>query len=201
MTSTRKRSVPIEIYEYDPNWVLLFEKEKEYLSQVLGDKIECIEHVGSTSVPGLGAKPIIDILIGVKSLKIADRCVSILIKQGYRYVKKHENVLPMRRYFTKGPKREGRTHHIHMVEVTSDFFTNLLLLRDYLRDHPTVAKEYYLLKKDLEKKYKFEREKYTEARTSLLLLLAKNNILTVKFNELINLIDSKFISKPMLEAN
>ncbi|MHA2170144.1 MAG: GrpB family protein [Candidatus Kariarchaeaceae archaeon] len=169
MTSIKKRSAPIEICEYDPNWILEYEKEKEYLSQIIGDKIECIEHVGSTSVLGLGAKPIIDILIGVNSLKIADLCVPILIKEGYRYVKKHEDVLPMRRYFTKGSKQGGRTHHIHMVEVTSDFFNSHISFRNYLRDHPTAAKEYYLLKKDLEKKYKFEREKYTNAKTDFVL--------------------------------
>jgi GrpB-like predicted nucleotidyltransferase (UPF0157 family) len=169
LTSTRKQSAPIVICEYDPNWVFLYEKEKENLSQILADNIERIEHVGSTSVPGLGAKPIIDILIGVKTLKIADQCVLMLINQGYRYVQEHEDVLPMRRYFTKGSKQGGRTHHIHMVETTSDFFSDHLLFRDYLRKHPMKAKEYYLLKKALEKKYKFEREKYTDAKTDFVL--------------------------------
>jgi GrpB-like predicted nucleotidyltransferase (UPF0157 family) len=164
LSDTGKQSAPIVICEYDPNWVLLYKKEKEKLLHILGDKIKHIEHVGSTSVPSLGAKPIIDILIGVKTLGIADQCIPILVKQGYRYVKKHEKTLPMRRYFTKGSKPGRRTHHIHMVEVTSSFFQDHLLFRNYLRNHTDAAREYYLLKKDLEKKFKFEREKYTDAK-------------------------------------
>ncbi|MHA2250721.1 MAG: GrpB family protein [Candidatus Kariarchaeaceae archaeon] len=160
---------PIVIVEYDPKWPILFDKEKISIQGIIGDKIETIEHVGSTSVEGLGAKPIIDILISVKSLDIADQCIKPLIESGYEYIKRHERQLPQRRFFVVGPRKQGRTIHIHMVEVNSGFFREQIAFRDYLRKNIESAQAYYKLKKELEAKYRNDREKYTESKTDFIL--------------------------------
>ncbi len=138
------------------------------LLKLIGDKVENIKHIGSTSVKGLGAKPIIDILIGVGTLELADQCVEKLVKNGYEYVKKHEVMFPKRRYFTKGSRKKGRSHHIHMVETQSPFYKNHILFRNYLRSNPSASDEYYILKKRLEKKYRNDREEYTDSKTKFI---------------------------------
>ncbi|MCG3218792.1 MAG: GrpB family protein [Candidatus Heimdallarchaeota archaeon] len=164
MTSNSKTR-PVIIVEYNPQWAVIFEQERIKLANLLGEKIQRIEHIGSTSVPNLGAKPIIDILIGVKSLVDADQCVPLLQSVGYEYVPEHEREIPERRYFNYGMPR---TQHIHMVELTSSFWEVNLLFRDYLRRHLEVAQEYYKLKTKLASQFKFNREGYTNAKAEFI---------------------------------
>ena len=153
---------PVVIVEYDPRWPVMFEEEKTRLLGVIGHVVEQVEHVGSTAVPGLGAKPIIDILIGLRRLDDAAQCIAPLQSLGYQYVPEYEVELPERRYFRKG---SPRTHHIHMVELTSGFWERHLLFRDYLCTHPETAREYYELKKALAAKFGSDRDGYTDAKT------------------------------------
>jgi len=159
------RNQPVIIVKYNPQWPVIFEQEKIKLSNLLGGKIQRIEHFGGTSVPNLGAKPIIDILIGVKSLADADQCIPLLQSVGYEYVPRLEREIPERRYFNYGIPR---TQHIHMAELTSSFWEINILFRDYLRKHLKVAQEYYLLKKKLASKFKFNREGYTNAKAEFI---------------------------------
>ena len=137
---------PVIITEYNPQWPVLYEEEKGRILDVIGDKMVAIEHIGSTAVPGLGAKPVIDIMIAVHTLAEAETCIEPLRSIGFEYRSPDEAGIPERRYFTKGIPG-ARTHHIHMVELTSTFWERHLLFRDSLRAYPEVAQQYYQLKK------------------------------------------------------
>jgi GrpB-like predicted nucleotidyltransferase (UPF0157 family) len=142
----------VTIVTYDPTWPKLFHQEKMHLLSCLpNDLIRRIEHFGSTSIPGLKAKPIVDILVEVTDLQMSkERIVPVLESQAYDYFWRAthgEEGPPFYAWFIKRDQRTGdRTHHIHMVE---DHFTDhwdRLLFRDYLIAHSEVAKEYEGLK-------------------------------------------------------
>jgi GrpB-like predicted nucleotidyltransferase (UPF0157 family)/predicted RNA-binding protein associated with RNAse of E/G family len=161
--------ISVKISDYDANWPVIYAREKDLILSVIGGKARRIEHVGSTAVPGLGAKPIIDIMIGLGKLSDAKDCVRPLKSIGYVYVPGYEKETPDRRYFRKGPEGVPNTHfHLHMVKRGGPFWKRHLLFRDYLRCHRDVAKEYDRLKKDLARKYPSNREAYTQAKTSLI---------------------------------
>lgn len=159
--------VAVVIVEYNPRWPAMYQEERQSILTATGDLIVAIEHIGSTAVPGLGAKPIIDIMAAVRELVDAERCVEPLKTIGYEYVPEYNDIIPERRYFHKGPA-EARTHHLHMVELTSDFWERHMLFRDFLRTHPEEAQQYYDLKKELAGKYRSDREGYTEAKTAFI---------------------------------
>lgn len=153
------------IVEYDPRWPILFEQEAAQIWQVLGkDLVVAIEHIGSTAVPGLAAKPIIDLMVGVNSLLIARAAVPLLETIGYVYWR--ENPHPGRMFFVKGMPPFGvqRTHHLHIVEAYGEFWQRLLF-RDYLRSHPLEAQRYEALKRDLAKRFHSDRESYTNGKS------------------------------------
>lgn len=158
---------PVVIADYDPQWPILFEEEKGRIQGVIGERVLAIEHIGSTAVPGLGAKPVIDIMVGIRRLADAKECVEPLKSIGYEYRPEVEAEIPERRYFDKGLPG-ARTHHLHMVELSGDFWERHLLFRDYLRKHPGVAGQYYRLKKGLAARYKTDRAGYTEAKTAFI---------------------------------
>jgi GrpB-like predicted nucleotidyltransferase (UPF0157 family) len=136
------------IEEYNPNWKLEFLNEKKFLLEVFAG-IDCkVEHIGSTSVAGLGAKPVIDILIGLNDFSCANEQVHKLIQIGYHYINRYEDVMPYRRFFIK-ESNDIRTHHIHMVEFNSEFWIRHLAFREYLINHPEEKIKYYELKKEL----------------------------------------------------
>ncbi len=157
-------SRPVKIADYDPNWPKLFEKEKKLILGAVGNIVVGIEHIGSTAVPNLRAKPIIDILVAVNHLSDANNCIEPLQMIGYEYHPGHEAQIPERRFFGKGGPLKEQHYHLHMVELTSDFWKRHLLFRDYLRAHPEVAQEYQKLKKQLALEYGRNREGYTEAK-------------------------------------
>lgn len=158
----------VVIAEYNPLWPLLFEEEKTRILDLINPWAERVEHIGSTSVPGLGAKPIIDIMVGLRSLDDAQHCIPLLQAIGYEYVPAHETVMPERRYFHKGLTRFARTHHLHMVETASEFWERHILFRDYLREHEDTARSYYQLKKQLAARFRSDRESYTDAKASFI---------------------------------
>jgi GrpB-like predicted nucleotidyltransferase (UPF0157 family) len=157
----------VVVADYDSRWPALFEEEKALILGAIGHRTISIEHIGSTSVPGLGAKPIIDIMIAVRHISDANGCLQPLQALGYRYIIKHEVEMPRRRYFRK-PIRGTATHHIHMVEEESEFREHHLLFRDYLRTHTEEARRYYELKKGLARKYSSDRRSYTDAKASFI---------------------------------
>lgn len=156
---------PVEVVEYDPGWPGLYERERDLIADALGDLALAIEHVGSTAVPGLGAKPIIDIMVGVRRVADGERCVAPL--RGLGYLHKGLDDIPGHRYFRK-PVNGRRTHQIHMVEVGSEFWERHLLFRDYLREHPEEARDYYELKLRLAERFGTDRLGYNEAKTEFI---------------------------------
>lgn len=159
----------IALAPYDPRWPELFRQEREHLLACLPREIlGRIEHIGSTAVPGLSAKPVIDMLIEVRSLEETKlRIVPILEEQGYDYFwrpTRGSDVPPFYAWFIKRDSAGVRTHHIHMVEADSEHWDRLLF-RDYLVAHPEIAQEYQALKEQLARRYAHDRERYTEAKT------------------------------------
>jgi GrpB-like predicted nucleotidyltransferase (UPF0157 family) len=169
---------PVVIVDYDPAWPRLFETEKNKIAKLFGDQILSIEHVGSTAVPGLVAKPIIDIMIGVDSLeKGKTLCLPALQKLGYQYVAELEKEIPERYFLFRGSV-EGHSHHIHITQPTTEFWIDHILFRDYLRRYPDVAREYGELKQQLAQQYRLERVEYGKAKTDFIEnVLAKARIL------------------------
>jgi GrpB-like predicted nucleotidyltransferase (UPF0157 family) len=157
----------IIIKEYDAKWPQLFETEKLSIMESIGHYVAEIEHMGSTAVEGLAAKPVIDIMVGLRRLLDAQDCIMPIEAMDYEYVPEFEDKFPERRYFRK-TKNGIRTHQIHMVEIHSDFWKRHLRFRDHLRLHPEAAEDYAALKKELAKKFEDDREGYTNAKTDFI---------------------------------
>jgi len=112
---------PVTVADYDPRWPRIYEEEKARILNAIGNKVVAVEHVGSTAVPGLGAKPIIDTRIGTAHLSDAGDCIEPLRSIDYEYVPEYEASIPERHFFRKGPEGAPNKHfHLHMVERTSN---------------------------------------------------------------------------------
>ena len=151
----------IVVVDYDPLWPLLFRKEADAISRILGDNLVLIHHIESTSVPFLAAKPIIDIMPVVKDLSGVDAVSGEFVKLGYEYL--GEFGIKGRRYLRKGGQE--RTHQIHIFQMEDD--TNILrhlAFRDYLRSHRDVAMEYAALKKDLAARFPYDIDGYCDGK-------------------------------------
>jgi GrpB-like predicted nucleotidyltransferase (UPF0157 family) len=161
----------IEIVDYDASWPRLFEEERAVIERALPPgQILAIEHAGSTAIPGLAAKPIIDIFIAVASIEVA-RDTLVAPIEAIGYVHWAENPDRTRMFFVKGmpPYGERRTHHIHIVEPRSGRWRSVLAFRDYLRGHPDEIERYRQLKLDLAQRHRSDREAYTRAKASYVL--------------------------------
>lgn len=134
----------IAIEQSDPTWPERYQKEALLLQRVLSDIPVAIHHIGSTAVPGLAAKPIIDILLEVTSLHLLDKYNDTLCQAGY--TPRGEYGIPGRRYFVKGENQ--RTHHLHAFELGSQHTLRHLAFRDYLRQHSDIAQEYERVKRE-----------------------------------------------------
>jgi GrpB-like predicted nucleotidyltransferase (UPF0157 family) len=134
---------PIALAPYDPAWPARFLEARARIAAACGARVAAIEHVGSTAVPGLLAKPVIDVLAGVRDLDDAGRTIARLEAAGYRYRLDLEWTFPARRYFT----RDGE--HVHMVVEGDPFWRRHLVFRDRLRNKPETAAAYAALKRDL----------------------------------------------------
>lgn len=156
---------PILIVHYDPHWPQEFDGEKTRIQTAIGPQIIALEHIGSTAVVGLAAKPVIDLMAAVKTLRDVQSCIQPMIELGYEYISEFETVMPERRYFRKGMPR---THQVHLVELQSEFWTRHILFRDYLRSHPETARAYGQLKRDLAIKFREDRNAYTDAKTEFI---------------------------------
>jgi len=156
----------IAVVDYDPDWAGRFEEERAGIADSLGDAVLDIQHIGSTSVPGLAAKPVIDMLIAVTDLdESRRRVVEPLATLGYDYVPEYEAVMPERLYFRKG---DPRGFHIHMVEPGGEFWNRHLRFRDYLRGHPEAVAEYAALKRRLAEDHGSDMDGYTDAKSDFI---------------------------------
>jgi GrpB-like predicted nucleotidyltransferase (UPF0157 family) len=158
---------PVEIVNYDPRWPALFDAEAKRLRAALDPSlIVGLEHFGSTAIPGLSAKPIIDILIAVRSLAAA-RASFVEPLENLDYIYWAENPKPDRMFFVKGMPPFGvrRTHHVHVTEPQGEMWQRLAF-RDYLRAHPEEAATYGQLKRRLAGEHRADREAYTGAKAT-----------------------------------
>jgi GrpB-like predicted nucleotidyltransferase (UPF0157 family) len=162
---------PVAIVPYDPRWPDLFAAEVGELERLLAPGIaRRYEHFGSTAVPGLAAKPIIDMLIEVRSLsEVTRRVVHVLESRGYEYFWR-EDVTPAYAWFIKRDASGQRTHHLHMVEADSALWRRVQF-RDYLREHPEEAGRYADLKRHLAATYPNDRIEYTRAKSDYIALV------------------------------
>jgi GrpB-like predicted nucleotidyltransferase (UPF0157 family) len=165
----------IEIVPYNPHWPKAAEEEISLIKKVLPyNWIVDIQHIGSTAIPGLAAKPIIDIYVGVTSIQEAQQQAIKLIEElGYQFWTDNPNKEKM--FFVKGmpPFGTGRTHHIHIVEHDSNYWRARILFRNYLRSHVEEVQEYEQLKRKLMQEYSLDREAYTDAKAEFITAVLK----------------------------
>jgi GrpB-like predicted nucleotidyltransferase (UPF0157 family) len=156
---------PVRLVPYDHAWPVRFEQERAALVEVIGDwVVGGVHHVGSTSVPGLESKPIIDILAGVQDLEESRATFERLSALEYVYAPYRAREM---HWFCK-PDPSRRTHHLHLVPTDSSRFRDELAFRDYLRSHRDVAQEYAALKRALANEFEHDRDAYTSAKTDFI---------------------------------
>jgi GrpB-like predicted nucleotidyltransferase (UPF0157 family) len=153
----------VSIVPYDPRWPQLFEEAAAELRAVAGGALLDVQHVGSTSVPGLSAKPVLDVLAAVPDFEGALELVPAIESLGYQFRPAEE--IPDRHYFRR---RIGviRTHHLSLAEPSSHHYRVTLAFRDALRADPDLARQYEALKLDLAFRYPSKRDAYTEGKTA-----------------------------------
>ena len=157
--------------DYNPEWPAMFEAEAPKIAEALGDNLLSIHHIGSTSVPGLKAKPIIDILPVVRDIAAVDQHTPQMEALGYEGL--GEFGLPGRRYFRKGDL--VRTHHVHVHALDSDQeIERHIAVRDYLRAHPDAAREYGELKAQLAKQFPDDRFAYMDGKDAFVKALERD---------------------------
>jgi len=162
------RSAPIEVVDYDPKWPLMYEAEKERIASALGPLVRAIEHIGSTSVAGLAAKPTIDALVGIHNLADVGKCIVPLEQIGYQHRPAFESQFLGGHYFRRRNELGQHTYHIHVTEFNSEFWNRHIGFRNYLRTHPEAARQYEQLKRGLAQKFPNDRERYTEGKSEFI---------------------------------
>ena len=181
-------SDPIVIADYDPVWPAAYAQLEAEIHDAIGTYCERIEHIGSTSVPGLAAKPIIDVLVGVGDDELIDVSAEpdvavgagddiepagparhVAMVQALRaigFIYRSINGIPERLFFKRNDVHPGR--HIHLVRTDSAFFERHVLFRDYLRAHPDEVAAYAALKQQLAAEHGSDRVTYTDAKTAFI---------------------------------
>lgn len=153
----------VALVDYDPRWPEYFRVEADRLHAALGERVKEIVHIGSTGVPGMVAKPMIDMMVGLHTLSDLPEIVPIMEKLAYSY--KGEFGIPDRHFFTLG---DPTTHHVHMVFHGGPFWRLNLLFRDYLRHNAGEARAYETLKRELAVKFANNREAYTKGKDTFI---------------------------------
>lgn len=155
----------IQLANYNPDWINIFTHERVLIQDIIGNWILDIQHIGSTSIPDMAAKPIIDIAIGVENFDEAHICIVPLEKLGYIY--KGENGIPRRHFFTK-TSNDITTFHLHMNEINSQDWRSQIFFRDYLTSDIMKAQQYRELKEKLAELYLNDRDAYLKGKDSFI---------------------------------
>ena len=154
---------PISLVAYDEAWPARFQHERLELAQVLAPWLAGpIEHIGSTAVPGLLAKPVIDIMAAVTDLASTVPARAAAATLGYVYFPYRPDVM----HWLCKPSPAHRTHHLHLVPIGSPLWADRITFRDYLRSDPEAATEYAALKRQLATRFEFDREAYTDGKSA-----------------------------------
>ncbi|KAA0011891.1 GrpB family protein [Billgrantia pellis] len=153
----------IELVDYDTTWPMHFDIERERLYERFPDSLIDVQHIGSTAVPGMPAKPIIDLMAGVASMAVADALFDTLLGFGYVTSVEFNANLTDRRWFMRHAHGR-RTHHLHVVVHSGAVWHQRLAFRDALRTVPALAERYAALKRELASCHREDREAYTQAK-------------------------------------
>ncbi len=156
----------VHVVSYDPKWTVEFSDEAGRIRRVISDEMVAIHHIGSTAIPGIVAKPIIDILLEVRNLQRLDSRLFALAELGYDA--KGEFGIPGRRYFRKNSPKGERTHQIHAFEAGSVGSERHLAFRDYMIAYPGIAQSYSLLKQRLAAVHADDIEAYMDGKDSFI---------------------------------
>lgn len=150
---------PIVLVPHDPQWRDAFEMERDAILGACGGRVKAVHHIGSTAIPGIAAKPIIDIMPVLARYEDGAACIEPMNGLGYAY--RGDGGIEGRYYFTKG---SPRTHHVHIFAANHPEIDRHLRFRDYLRAHPDEAHRYEVLKRQLAVSFAVNGEAYTEAK-------------------------------------
>jgi GrpB-like predicted nucleotidyltransferase (UPF0157 family) len=171
------KRAPVELSEHNPEWLSNFEVEKDFLLKIIGKWLRgSVEHIGSTSVPGLIAKPVIDIMFGVESLDTSRPVIDVLVRNGYEYFPYKDDVM---HWFCK-PSDAFRTHHLHLIPYESTLWQERIQFREILLSNQEIANKYSALKKKLASRYKDDREAYTQEKGPFIKKCLKGQQITNK---------------------
>ncbi|EZP76977.1 hypothetical protein H839_10283 [Parageobacillus genomosp. 1] len=150
----------VEVVPFCEQWATMFTEEAEKLKRVFGEQCLRIYHIGSTAIPGMSAKPIVDIMIEVHDIDYVDSYNDAMAALGYQAM--GENGIPKRRYFQKG--RDERTHHVHVFPAGSEHIARHIAFKEYMIAHPEEAKAYSRLKEALAKQFPADIEAYIKGK-------------------------------------
>lgn len=174
----------VVLVPYRHEWEHLFEEEAKLLRSALGDELVSVEHIGSTSIKRMDAKPILDVMIGMVSMDRANAMFGILSNMGYQH--RPNGDLVDRVFFAKGPEHL-RTHHLSLTYLNSQFWTEHILFRNALRTNTALAREYAELKRQLARKHGLDRECYTQGKEqfvrNVISMAKRNKVLQTKAGE------------------
>jgi len=159
-------SRPVTIVGYDSRWPEIYEEERRVVLDTIGEMITGIEHIGSTSVPGLGAKNIVDMMASVESRGVADECQRRLLRAGYDDVTPQPGEVDW--FYCLGKRHPIVYFHLHLVLHPSDRWDRQVLFRDILRANPQIAENFDALKRRLAEEMGRDRVAYTEAKTGFI---------------------------------
>ncbi len=153
----------VTLAPYQDDWPAAFRAEHDRIQRVLSDHIVAIEHIGSTAVPGMTAKPLIDLMIGLRDISHHDACLAPMQNLGYSYM--GEYGIPDRHFFILG---DPTTCHAHMVLHNADFWRLNLVFRDHLRAHHEARTRYEAVKRDLAIRFADDRKQYTAGKDAVI---------------------------------
>lgn len=165
---------PIEVVPFDQNWKVEFRRLKEMLEGILGDIPIAIEHVGSTSVEGLAAKPIIDLVVVIESYADLPKVIDILAKHGYEH--RGDQGVEGREVFKRSFKDDFMTYHLYVCPKDGKGYLEQVAFRDYIRENEEARNEYAALKYRLAKEYRNDREAYCDNKTEFVTGILKKTL-------------------------
>jgi GrpB-like predicted nucleotidyltransferase (UPF0157 family) len=155
---------PIRLVPYQAEWPIAFAAAQRRLLALFPQDLRALEHIGSTAIPGMPAKPIVDLLAGVDSMAVADELFEQVLAHGYTTSRAFNEMLPDRRWFMRSVNGH-RTHHLHIVVLGGPTWYKHLLFRDRLRSNAALAQSYARLKSELAARFEHDREAYTDAKS------------------------------------
>ncbi len=162
-----KRGI-VKLTSYKKEWPLEFEKEKKNLEKILGSKIVSIEHCGSTAIPGIKAKPVIDILVGVNTVKREGEYCNNRLDKLKGYYSRNKYFPKKDKFVVAKGNKQTRTHYIHIVRYNGNIWNKLIYFRNKLINNKNLAQKYSKLKEELFKAHPDERRVYTEKKSNFI---------------------------------